>query len=94
MSEFLVLHFGFEPPSPEDMANWKAWFESIGDVQIDRGHLPAGREISGGGRKGLPFGRSSLTGYTMIRADNLDHAEQIAAECPFVDSTQVYEIKK
>ena len=32
-------------------------------------------------------------GYTMITADDLDHAESIARECPFVDATRVYAIR-
>jgi hypothetical protein len=94
MSHNLILHFGFVKPSPDDMAKWNAWFESIANIQIDRGHLPAGREISAEGTKELPFARHSLTGYTMIEVENLDDAERIAAGCPFVDSTRVYEVKK
>jgi hypothetical protein len=92
MKKFLVLHYGFVKPTPEEMGAWNKWFESIADIQVERGHLPGGREISHLGVKDLPFGRDSITGYTMIKAENLDEAEKIAQECPFVDSTRVYEI--
>ncbi len=92
MKRFLILHYGFEKPSEADMARWMQWFEALGDQQLERGHLPAGKEISSAGTKDLPFGRDSITGYTLIQADDLDAAEEIAAGCPFVDATRVYEI--
>ena len=94
MKNYLLLHYGFEEPKPEEMDAWNKWFESIADKQVDRGHLPGGREISHSGTKDLPFARDSITGYTVIKAENLDEAEQIAQECPIVVSTRVYEIRK
>ena len=92
MKKFLILHYGFVQPTPEDMAGWNQWFESIADIQIERGHFPAGREIAESGTKDLPFGRESITGYTLINAESLDEADKIAQNCPFVDSTRVYEV--
>ena len=92
MKKFLVLHYGFIKPTLEEMQEWNQWFESIADKQVERGHLPAGREISDAGVKDLPFSRDSITGFTILRAKNLDEAESIIRQCPFVDSTRVYEI--
>jgi hypothetical protein len=92
MKKFMILHYGFIKPTHEDMAGWDQWFESIADIQIERGHFPAGREITELGTKDLPFGRESITGYTMIEAESLDEAVSIAQDCPFVDSTRIYEV--
>jgi hypothetical protein len=94
VNDYLILHYGFVKPTPEEMGVWNRWFESIADRQSDMAHLPGGREISRTGTKDLPFTRDSITGYTMIKAENLDEAESIAQECPIVDSTRVYEIKR
>ena len=94
MNEYLILHYGFEKPTPEEMGSWHGWFESIADRQVERGHLPAGRELSHAGTKDLPFGKDSITGYTVIKADSLDDAEKLAQGCPIVASTRVYEIRK
>ena len=94
MKEFLILHYGFEKPGPAEMGQWNAWFESIADIEVDRGHLPNGRELTAAGRTELPFGRDSMTGFTIIRAEDLDSAEQIASGCPIVDATRVYEIMR
>ncbi len=94
MKKFLILHYGFEKPSPEEMAAWNKWFESIADKQLDRGGFPGGREIFHSGTKDLPFEKDSITGYTRIEAEDLDAAEKIARACPIVASTRVYEIRE
>jgi hypothetical protein len=94
VKNFLILHYGFEKPTPEDMGAWNEWFESISDKQIDRGGLPGGREITRSEIKDLPFAKDSITGYTIIKAESLDEAEEIAGECPVVASTRVYEIRR
>ena len=93
MKSYLILHYGFEQPSPEEMGAWNKWFESIKDIQVDMGGLGGGREISHSGSRDLPFGKDTLTGYTVIKAESLDEAEKIALECPIVLSTRVYEFR-
>jgi len=94
VKNYLILHYGFEKPTPEEMESWYKWFESIANKQVDRGGLRGGREISPSGTTDLPFGNDSLTGYTIIKAETLEEAEKIAQECPIVASTSVYEIHK
>ncbi len=90
---YLILHYGFEKPTAEQMQGWTRWFESIADCQVERGHLPGGRELSTAGTRDLPMEKDSITGFTVIRAENLDEAERIAQGCPIVASTRVYEIR-
>ena len=94
MKTFLILHYGFEKPTPEQMEGWNKWFESIAGRQIERGHLPGGREITANGTTELPFGKDSMTGYTMIEAEDLDAATKLAEGCPIVAATRVYEVRK
>lgn len=94
MNDYMILHYGFEKPSQEEMTQWKKWFESIADKQVGRGGLREGREITGSGTKEIPFGENSITGYTIIKAENLEEAVKIAGDCPIVSSTRVYEIKR
>ena len=94
MKNYLILHYGFEKPTQEEMGAWNKWFESIADKRVDMGGVRSGREISHSGTKDLPFGKDSITGYTVIKAENLAEAEKIAQECPIVASTRVYEISK
>jgi len=93
VKKFCLLHYGFESPTPEIMAAWGAWFESIADRTVDQGGFSAAREISSAGTKDLPMGMDSITGYNIIEAESLDEAERIASENPFIASIRVYEIR-
>ncbi len=93
MKKYMFLHYGFEKPTPEIMGAWGKWFESIAEKMVDQGgHFSDGREISDAGTKDLPMGMESITGYTIINAENLDEAEQLAQSNPYIASIRVYEI--
>jgi hypothetical protein len=92
MKKFVIFHYGFETPTPQIMDAWNKWFASLGDKIVDPGSpLGNGREISRSGTKNLPMGSDALTGYTVINADSMDAAEQIAKGCPMITSVRVYE---
>ncbi len=93
MKKFMFLHFGFEKPTPEIMDAWHRWFESLADKQIDQGGFSGGREISKDGTKDLSWDMESITGYNIIEAEDLDAAEAIARDNPFIASIRVYEIR-
>ena len=93
MKKFVLLHYGFENPTPEIMEAWGKWFGSIVDITVDQGGFSAGREISDSGTKDLPWGMESITGYNVIKAESLDEAEKIAKSCPFIAGIRVYEIR-
>ncbi len=93
MKRFMLMHFGFEPPTPEIMAAWNKWFESIADIVEENGGFHGGaREISSDGSRDLTIGPGCITGYSIIRAETLEDAEKVGAANPFVDSIRVYEI--
>ena len=93
MKRFMLLHLGFEKPTPEIMAAWGKWFESVAERTVEHGGFHGGaREISRGGTKDLPMGMESITGYSIINAESLDDAERVARENPFIAGIRVYEI--
>jgi hypothetical protein len=93
MKTFVLLHYGFERPTPEIMAAWGQWFEAIKDHISDfGGHFSSGREISKAGTKELPLDRESITGFTVVKANSLDDAEAMARRNPFITSIRVYEV--
>ena len=89
----MLLHYGFEQPTPEIMAAWRSWFESIAEVQVAQGGFSGGREISKDGTKDLPWGSESITGYNIIKAESLDAAVEIAQGNPYIASIRIYEIR-
>ena len=93
MKKFVLLHYGFEKPTAEIMAAWGKWFEATSDRIIDMGgHFGGGREISKAGTRDLPLGLESITGFTIVSADNIDDAEKIARSNPYISSIRVYEV--
>jgi hypothetical protein len=93
VKKYVLLHFGFEQPTPEIMASWEAWFASIADRTVENVGFGAGREISKSGTRELPWGADSITGYSVIEAESLEEAEKLATSNPFIDSIRIYEIR-
>ena len=93
MKKYMLLHFGFEPPTDTIMQNWQDWFESIADRQIDQGGFNGGREISKIGSRDLPWDQEAITGYNIIEAESLEEAEILAKSNPFISSIRVYELR-
>ena len=94
MKKFVLLHYGFETPTPEIMKAWGAWFESIADKTVENVGFSGGREISASGTRDLPWGMDSITSYSVIEAESLDEAEEIARTNPYIASIRVYEVRE
>ena len=93
MAKFMLLHYGFEPPSPEVMEQWNAWFESVAEISVEHGGFHGGRvEITKEGVRALEMDGEAITGYSVIEAESLEAAQEIAAKNPFVKAIRVYEI--
>jgi hypothetical protein len=93
MKRFVFLHYGYETPTPEIMDAWGKWFALIGDKTVDNvGPFGPGREITHTATKELPHDLEAITGFTIIRAENLDEAVEIAKACPSITSIRVYEV--
>lgn len=93
MKRYMLLHCGFETPTPEIMAAWNTWFDEVADKTVEHGGFGAAREITHDGTQDLPWGADSITGYSIINAENLDAAEKIAQSNPFIAGIRIYEIR-
>ena len=92
MKKFVLLHLGYEAPTPEIMEAWGNWFASIGDRTVDTGSpFGPGREVTRAGTRELSHDTEAITGYTIINAASFDEAEEIARDCPIVTGIRVYE---
>lgn len=93
MKRYMLLHVGFEKPTPEMMSAWMTWFGAIAERQVAQGGFAAGREVSRDGTRDLAWDSSALTGYNIIEAESLDAATEIAMTCPFVSSIRIHELR-
>jgi hypothetical protein len=64
------------PPSPEAIAAWGSWLESMGPRLVDRGNPVSERQTLGNCED------TRLGGYSLINADSLEAAVALAKGCP------------
>ena len=92
MQNYLLLYSGggMAPTEEEQkavMAEWGAWFGSLGDKLVDGGSPFQGvKHVStDGGVHDGPVG-SMASGYSVIKAGSFDEAVAIAQGCPVLKS--------
>lgn len=98
MPNFIFAYHGGHTPQSEDeitktMTAWQVWFETLGAAVVDPGN-PVGVSktvthdtVSDGG------GANPVSGYTIVSADDMDAATDMARGCPMVaDATGSIEV--
>ena len=100
MANFVFVYSGGKGVSEdeaernEQYAQWGRWFEELGTAVVDGGAatgtaktVEPGGSVSEGGSRGL-------TGYSIVSADSLDAAVELAKGCPVLEiggTVDVYE---
>src|SRR5512136_602451 len=86
MAKFLYVYYGGKietdpKKQKESMDTWMKWFKSLGKAVVDAGNptMP-GKILSKNGAKDISG--DSITGYSIVQADNLDAAVKIAKGSP------------
>ncbi len=103
MSDYVfAYHGGKKPESPEEgakhMEKWKAWVAGLGDAVVNPG-TPLGMSkivssdgVADGG------GSNRLTGFSIVKADSMDAALEMAKGCPYLEhgngTIEVAEVKE
>src|SRR5688572_28409229 len=74
------------------MAAWTGWFGQLGSAVVDGGN-PFGPSASISSDKQVSNGASSgLTGYSILKADNLQAATEMAMGCPILSDGGTIEV--
>ena len=97
----LAYHGGKSPESPEEgakqMAKWKAWVGGLGEAAVNPG-TPLGKsKIVSSGSVSDDGGSNPMSGFSVVKADNMDAALEMAKGCPFLDiggTIEVAEMKE
>jgi hypothetical protein len=61
------------------IATWQSWLRDLGDALIDPGN-----PVFSARRVGVTLGDTTLGGYSLVKADDMDAAVALAEGCPFV----------
>jgi hypothetical protein len=99
MSRFLIVYRG-APGGHESEgaqhhpAHWQAWFDNLGPAVIDRGNLTHSSVEVPSRLRGPKLSSSSLSGYSIVEADDFDAAVRLAEECPIFDEKGSVEIAR
>ena len=94
MKQFMILHVGFEMPTAEIMEKWNQWFADTKSCTLDMGGFNAGVELTKDGQSELGWDDQCLTGYSIIEAESLEAATEIASTNPFITAIRIYELRK
>ncbi len=84
-----AYHGGKKPESPEAgaemMAQWQAWIEGLGAAAVNPGTpLGMSKTVSTDGVAD-DGGSNPLSGFSIVEADSMDAALEMAKSCPFVE---------
>jgi hypothetical protein len=98
MAKYLLLYAGGSMPETDEqrdavMKAWDGWFGQIGKGLVDGGNPTSGsNKVSADGS--IKSGAGDVSGYSIIEADSLDAATDLAKGCPVLQggaSVSVYE---
>jgi hypothetical protein len=87
----LAYHGGGMAETEEEqarvMAAWSTWYEDLGASIVDGGN-PVGRAetVSSDGSVTDGGGPNPVTGYTIVQADSMERAVELAKGCPVLES--------
>ena len=89
MPKYVIAYLGGKQvASPEkraaQMAKWRDWVDGLGHSMVNPGMpLGQGRLVTSDGVS--ERGPNHLTGFSIVLADNMDAALDIARRCPFLE---------
>lgn len=100
MPNYVLTYHGEMGPMPDDpavmeavMEEWGAWYGSMGDALVDGG-APFGETSAVGPDGSTTDHPASLTGYTIVKADDMAGATAIAKGCPVLKNGHTVQISQ
>lgn len=102
MTQYMISYLGGDQPStPEEgqahMGNYMAWLKGLGDKAVSPANPLKDTTTVHPDRSVTAGSSTSMSGFTVVEADSLEEAIEIAKACPFLDvngSLEVSELMK
>jgi hypothetical protein len=89
MANFVLLYSGGSMPESQAeqaavMKAWEAWFGGLGSAIVDGGNpfTPKAKRIASDGTVSEGAVGTMASGYSILKADSLDEAVEMARRCP------------
>ena len=85
MGKYVYIYYaGTDSDQAGDAAAWGAWFGKLGDKIVDAGNPfgEGGQAVSAAGV--MPVKDVPATGYSIVTADSMDAATEMAKDCPLM----------
>jgi len=98
MPNYLLAYHGGKMPESKDeqtkvMAAWGQWMQKLGSNLIDGGNPVAkASTIDSRGKVSSGAGANPVSGYSLIKADDLDTAVRLAKDCPVLQGGASIEV--
>ena len=100
MTKYVLTYHGEMGEMPEDpaameaiMAKWHAWYGTMGEALVDGG-APFGHTSAVGPDGSTTAAPASMTGYTIVSADDMAGATSIAQGCPVLEDGHTVQISE
>jgi hypothetical protein len=95
MNKFMFLYKGFVTPTPEIGRAWMECFSQVGDSMADSGNpMSSGVEVTPDHVNEIEPGIESFTGYSIVDAETMEAAVDLAKTNPMITSVVVYELAR
>jgi hypothetical protein len=97
MAKYLLVYHGGAMPEGEAaqaevMAAWGTWFQNLGPALADGGNPVSQTKTVSSGSVSDGGGANPATGYSLIEADSLDAAVELAKGCPVLQGGSTIEV--
>lgn len=85
MAKFVYVYYAGQETNAGDDAAWGKWFGELGEKLVDGGNpFGPGQAVHMGGV--MEVNEKPVTGYSIVSADSMDEAIELAKGCPLVAS--------
>ena len=90
MAQYMITYLGGEQPSsPEEgkqhFAKYKEWLSSLGDAAVSPANPLKNTSTVNPDGSVTAGGTTTMSGYTIVEADSMEAALEMAKACPFLE---------
>ncbi len=99
MAQFMITYLGGDQPSsPEEgkahFEKYLQWIQSLGDAAVAPMNPIKGTQLVNPDGSVSDGGQTGMSGYTVVEADGIDQALEMAKSCPFLEINGSLEVSE